>query len=285
MKKGGVASVVNSTFLQFRTKPAVAKRRIFVGLPCRIFAKITMSLAKVNQKNISTSFWRLKPGHHTTGDPTQPPGRRKSGRGDAFLRKKRGCPHRNRAEFIQMPMGHFHRSTGNNICILVTATHSCLLFRRVPTCWETIVYNIPILPSAGHVYTLQMWRPEPFHRINAKRRIAEIGGGEDAMEEKIVKSSQVKSKCAGPKAAPLGREQTKCRIVPDNLLYNVILFKFRPHPRTIRSSLHNPIVKAFPDAIFSQPCFPRQVVRVSVAPLLFLSRILLFQRSVGMVAA
>ena len=31
MKKGGVASVVNSTFLQFRTKPAVAKRRIFVG--------------------------------------------------------------------------------------------------------------------------------------------------------------------------------------------------------------------------------------------------------------
>ena len=42
------------------------------------------------------------------------------------------------------------------------------------------------------------------------------------MEEKIVKSSQVKSKCAGPKAAPLGREQTKCRIVPDNLLYSVI---------------------------------------------------------------
>lgn len=34
------------------------------------------------------------------------------------------------------------------------------------------------------------------------------GGGEDAMEEKIVKSSQVKSKRAGPKAAPLGRKQT-----------------------------------------------------------------------------
>jgi len=38
--------------------------------------------------------------------------------------------------------------------------------------------------------------------------IADIGGGEDAMEEKIVKSSQVKSKRAGPKAAPLGRKQT-----------------------------------------------------------------------------
>ena len=34
-------------------------------------------------------------------------------------------------------------------------------------------------------------------------------------------SSQVKSKLAGPKAAPLGRKQMKCRILPDQLVYNV----------------------------------------------------------------
>ena len=33
--------------------------------------------------------------------------------------------------------------------------------------------------------------------------------------------SQVKSKLAGPKAAPLGRKQMKCRILPDQLVYNV----------------------------------------------------------------
>ena len=30
-----------------------------------------------------------------------------------------------------------------------------------------------------------------------------------------------KSKLAGPKAAPLGRKQMKCRILPDQLVYNV----------------------------------------------------------------
>ena len=33
--------------------------------------------------------------------------------------------------------------------------------------------------------------------------------------------TQVKSKLAGPKAAPLGRKQMKCRILPDQLVYNV----------------------------------------------------------------
>ena len=33
--------------------------------------------------------------------------------------------------------------------------------------------------------------------------------------------SKLKSKLAGPKAAPLGRKQMKCRILPDHLVYNV----------------------------------------------------------------
>ena len=31
---------------------------------------------------------------------------------------------------------------------------------------------------------------------------------------------------------------------------------FQPHPMTIRSSLHNPVVKAFPETICLQRCFP-----------------------------
>ena len=66
-----------------------------------------------------------------------------------------------------------------------------------------------------------------------------------------------KSKLAGPKAAPLGRKQMEFKNFRSSIMqdekYKIPLHQ---HPMFTSSSLHNPIVKAFPDRVFLQCCFP-----------------------------
>ena len=65
--------------------------------------------------------------------------------------------------------------------------------------------------------------------------------------------------------SPKSSQVKACR--PDQLVYNVKKTKssFEPHPMTILKSLHNPVVKAFPNTISFQCCFP-SVGRSSACP-------------------
>lgn len=89
-------------------------------------------------------------------------------------------------------------------------THSCLLFRECQHAELPLFILYPFYRRQGMSTRYRCEGPSRFTGSMQKGEfsIADIGGGEDAMEEKIVKSSQVKSKRAGPKAAPLGRKQT-----------------------------------------------------------------------------
>ena len=69
--------------------------------------------------------------------------------------------------------------------------------------------------------------------------------------------SKSKSKLAGPKAAPLGRKQKEPKICRSSIMqgekYKTPIHQY---PMFTCSSLHNPIVKAFPERVFLHRCFP-----------------------------
>ena len=69
--------------------------------------------------------------------------------------------------------------------------------------------------------------------------------------------SEVKSKRAGPKEAPVGCKQKEFKICRSSIMQGE-KYKIPLHQLAMLtcSSLHNPIVKAFPDRAFLQRCFP-----------------------------
>ena len=80
-------------------------------------------------------------------------------------------------------------------------------------------------------------------------------------------TSQVKSKLAGPKAAPLGCKQMKCRILPDQLVYHVKNTKSSLNriqwPYSKASTIQ--LSKPFQIQYLSKRCFP-SVGRSSACP-------------------